>query len=226
MRADSKGAAAKIREGGRRAQVAAQEEVYLLSRASFNVYAPCLRLLLFSNRPFGVKRFQTIHHYSVDVARGLALLLQSAIWGQALSDYPPLQCRCRSRARASLRNRHRGPSSMGFEDEVEQSLRRPCRQTDGRSKTDLVFTISLKRSTPKSSAIHKLAGRLPHLREEPGSARRQSCSPATRPGASPPTSPNCRSCCANRNTVSARSMLLFYAAPSIKIMLRAEKPAC
>jgi hypothetical protein len=28
----------------------------------------------FSNRPFGVKRFQTIHHYSVDVAHGLALL--------------------------------------------------------------------------------------------------------------------------------------------------------
>ena len=28
----------------------------------------------FSNRPFGVKRFQTIHHCSVDVARGLMLL--------------------------------------------------------------------------------------------------------------------------------------------------------
>jgi hypothetical protein len=27
----------------------------------------------FSNRPFGVKRFQTIHHYSVDVAHGPAL---------------------------------------------------------------------------------------------------------------------------------------------------------
>jgi len=49
--------------------------------------------------------------------------------GQALSDYPPLQCRCRSRARASLRNRHQGPSIMGFENEVEQSSPRPCRQT-------------------------------------------------------------------------------------------------
>src|SRR4029450_8005713 len=28
--------------------------------------------------------------------------------------------------------------------------------------TDLVFTISLKRSTQNSSAIHRLAGRLPH----------------------------------------------------------------
>ena len=34
--------------------------------------------------------------------------------GQALSDHPPpLQCRCHSRARASLRNRHQGPSIMG-----------------------------------------------------------------------------------------------------------------
>src|SRR5437879_3123053 len=28
----------------------------------------------FSNRPFGVKHCQTIHHYSVDVAHGLVLL--------------------------------------------------------------------------------------------------------------------------------------------------------
>jgi hypothetical protein len=31
-------------------------------------------ICFFSNRPFGVKHFQTIHHYSVDIARGLALL--------------------------------------------------------------------------------------------------------------------------------------------------------
>ena len=43
----------------------------------------------FSNRPVGVKRFQ---------------------------NYPPMLCRCRSRARASLRNRHRGPSTMGSEE--------------------------------------------------------------------------------------------------------------
>ena len=33
-----------------------------------------LRMSRFSNRPFGVKRFQAIHHYSVDVAHGLVLL--------------------------------------------------------------------------------------------------------------------------------------------------------
>jgi len=32
------------------------------------------RRVRFSNRPFGVKHFQTIHHDSVDVARGLVLL--------------------------------------------------------------------------------------------------------------------------------------------------------
>ena len=32
------------------------------------------RHVCFSNRPFGVKHFQTIHHCSVDVAHGLLLL--------------------------------------------------------------------------------------------------------------------------------------------------------
>src|ERR1700738_3020605 len=34
----------------------------------------CPRYVRFSNRPFGVKHFQTIHRCGVDVARGLALL--------------------------------------------------------------------------------------------------------------------------------------------------------
>ena len=33
-----------------------------------------MQLVAFSNRPVGVKRFQTIHHHSVDVSRGLVLL--------------------------------------------------------------------------------------------------------------------------------------------------------
>ena len=39
----------------------------------------------FSNRPFGVKLFQTIHRYSVDVAHGLVLLFgigtKALVWG-------------------------------------------------------------------------------------------------------------------------------------------------
>ena len=36
--------------------------------------APVPNNVRFSNRPFGVKHFQTIHHCSVDVSHGLALL--------------------------------------------------------------------------------------------------------------------------------------------------------
>ena len=63
-------------------------------------FAAAQNYVRFSNRPFGVKRFQTIHHYSVDVAHGLVLLFGIGT---------------------------KGPSIMGFEDEVEQSLGRPCR---------------------------------------------------------------------------------------------------
>jgi hypothetical protein len=39
----------------------------------------------FSNRPFGVKRFQTIHQRNVDVAHGLVLLFgigtNALVWG-------------------------------------------------------------------------------------------------------------------------------------------------
>src|SRR5215813_1176043 len=65
--------------------------------------------------------------------------------GQALSGYPPLQCRCRSPARASLRTRHLGPSIMGFEDEVEQSFARPCRRGNGRFKRTYDLTSSIVR---------------------------------------------------------------------------------
>jgi hypothetical protein len=50
------------------------------------------------------------------------------VGSQALSDYPPSRYRGHSRAHASLRNRHIGPSTMGYENEAEQSLPRPCRQ--------------------------------------------------------------------------------------------------
>src|SRR6202049_2198250 len=54
-----------------------------------------------------------------------------------------MRCRCHSRARASLRNRHQGPSIMGFEDEAEQSFGRPCRQKNGRTKRTHELTSSI-----------------------------------------------------------------------------------
>jgi hypothetical protein len=49
-------------------------------------------------------------------------------------------------------------------------------------RTDLVSTISLKRSTQNFS--YPQARRHPIFERSPDTARRQSCSPATRPGAS------------------------------------------
>jgi hypothetical protein len=57
----------------------------------------------FSNRPVGVKHFQTTHYYSVDVTRKLALLF--GIGTKALPSWDP--------------------------DEAEQSLPRPHRVTAG-----------------------------------------------------------------------------------------------
>jgi hypothetical protein len=59
---------------------------------------------------------------------------------------------CRSQARASLRNRHQGPSSMGFENEAEQSFGRPCRQADGRSKRTYDLTSSI---VPRGTSCHR-----------------------------------------------------------------------
>src|SRR5262245_22299001 len=72
--------------------------------------------------------------------------------GQALSGYPATPVRCRSRARASLRTRHQGPSIMGFEDEVEQSLGRPCRQCNGRLKRTYELTSSI---VPRGTSFHR-----------------------------------------------------------------------
>src|SRR5712672_2808502 len=83
------------------------------------------RYVRFSNRPFGVKHFQTIH-----------------CCGN----------RCRSQARASLRNRHQGPSIMGSEDEVEQSFPRPCHLTNGRSKRTCELTSSI---VPRGTSFHR-----------------------------------------------------------------------
>jgi hypothetical protein len=45
----------------------------------------CLCDVRFSNRPFGVKHFQAIHHSGVNVARGLSLLFglgtKALVWG-------------------------------------------------------------------------------------------------------------------------------------------------
>jgi hypothetical protein len=61
-------------------------------------------------------------------------------------------------------------------------------------RTDLVFTISLKRSTQNLQLSISSPADYPIFEEEPGPTRRgQAAHPRTRRGGSPPTSPSCRS---------------------------------
>jgi len=74
--------------------------------------------------------------------------------GSSAFRLPPLLFRCLSRARASLRNRHQGPSIMGSEDEVERSKGRPCRRFEGRSKRTCELTSSI---VPRGTSFHRVA---------------------------------------------------------------------
>ena len=49
-------------------------EAVPVSKLEFGAITSLAFDVRFSNRPFGVKRFQTIHQFSVDAARGLVLL--------------------------------------------------------------------------------------------------------------------------------------------------------
>src|SRR5262245_33525167 len=84
------------------------------------------RYVRFSNRPIGVKRFQTTHHRSVDVSRGLVLLF--GIGTKALP-------------------------SWGSEDEVEQAMTRSCCQANSRSKRTCELTSSI---VPQGTSFHRL----------------------------------------------------------------------
>ena len=50
-------------------------------------------------------------------------------------------------------NRHLSRSIMGFEDEVEQSFGRPCREMNGRSKQTCELTSSV---VPRGTSFHRL----------------------------------------------------------------------
>jgi hypothetical protein len=72
------------RRGGRVKQFCCDAFGRLWPKASLSATQ---RFGRFSNRPFGVKRFQTIHHHSVDVSRGLVLLF--GIGTMALPSWDP-----------------------------------------------------------------------------------------------------------------------------------------
>src|SRR5215468_6962570 len=73
----------------------------------------------------GSSAFRLSTNSSVDVAHGLSLLFGLGT---------------------------KGPSIMGFEDEVEQSFGRPCRQCDGRFKRTHELTSSI---VPRGTSFHR-----------------------------------------------------------------------
>src|SRR6476619_6363387 len=161
------------------------------------------RHVSFSNRPFGVKRFQTIHHCNVDVARGLVLLF--GIGASALPSWDSKTRRNNLLVGLAV-NRTAGPSrhansphTVGLAPQnLQQGVRfarylyflhDPARVIHNADAglldryvqsakmvhaallllmleavtTDLVFTISLKRSTQNLQLSTSWAGRLHHL---------------------------------------------------------------
>src|SRR5262249_52453287 len=98
------------------------------ARSSFGTKLTCL------SRPsmsasligrLGSSAFRLSTSSSVDVAHGLSLLFGLGT---------------------------KGPSIMGFEDEVEQSFGRPCRQCDGRFKRTYELTSSI---VPRGTSFHR-----------------------------------------------------------------------
>src|SRR5258705_853832 len=89
----------------------------------------------FSNRPFGVKHFQTIQQCGVDVARGLVLLFGIGTW--ALPSWDP-----RTR-RNNLLDDLAVSVTVGPSRHTNSPFGRPCRQCDGRSKQTYELTSSI-----------------------------------------------------------------------------------
>ena len=81
----------------------------------------------FSNRPFGVKCFQTIRRRR----RSVSISLTGSCFSSESAQ---------------------GPSIMGFEDEAEQSFGRPCQQANGRSKRPSELTSSI---VPRGTSFHR-----------------------------------------------------------------------
>ncbi len=94
------------------------------------------RHVRFSNRPLGVKHFQTIHHHSVDVARGLVLLF--GIGTKALPSWDS-KTRRNNLYRGLIVRRTIGPS--GHTNSPHPSSREGHHSTARRSSSVLLFNV-------------------------------------------------------------------------------------
>src|SRR3979411_888310 len=103
--------------------------------------------VLFSNASFRVKRFQTIHHYSVDVAHGLVLLY--GIGTKALPSWDS------KTGRKNLSGGLLVSVTTGPRAHANSPFVRPCRQCDDRSKRTCELTSSI---VPQGTSFHRSVG--------------------------------------------------------------------
>ena len=104
----------------------------------------------FSNRPFGVKRFQTIHHCSVDVAHGLALLF--GIGTKAVPSWDP-RTRWSNLLRGLAVRRAAGPS--GHANSPHPSSREGHHSTARWSSSFLLSGLILPVHAAAASRVHR-----------------------------------------------------------------------
>src|SRR5450759_1107746 len=115
----------------------------------------------FSNRPVGVKHFQTIHHYSVDVAHGLVLLF--GIGTKALPSWDSKTRRNNLLGGLAVR-RTAGPS--GQTNSPHPSSREGHHSTTGWSSSILLSHVILNRShaAAASSRVQRNSAPSTHMR--------------------------------------------------------------
>ena len=113
----------------------------------------------FSNRPFGVKRFQTIHHCSVDVAHGLALLF--GIGTKAVPSWDP-RTRWSNLWRGLAVRRTAGPS--GHANSPHPSSREGHHSTARWSSSFLLSGLILPAHAAAASLVHRNSVPSTHMR--------------------------------------------------------------
>ena len=113
----------------------------------------------FSNRPFRVKRFQTIHHCSVDVAHGLALLF--GIGTKAVPSWDS-KTRWNNLYRGLAVKRTAGPS--GHANSPHPSSREGHHSTARWSSSFLLSGLILPAHAAAASLVHRNSEPSTHMR--------------------------------------------------------------
>ena len=152
----------------RRGLSAAHRRHPVHSRSAWRTSNAIDKDVCFSNRPFGVKHFQTIHHCSVDVARGLVLLF--GIGTKAVPSWDP---RTRwNNLMGGLAIDKAGPS--GHANSPHPSSREGHHSTTRWSSSFLLSGLILPAHAAAASLVHRNSVPSTHMRCRTTANRRAS----------------------------------------------------